>query len=198
MKVAFSTWKKRVSPVFDVSGEICLVDIEPGGKTKKTCKTLPHGQDRCLWLAREGVDVLVCGAISNHLQTRLEWMNIQVFPFIAGDISLVIKAWTENSFKAERFAMPGCCCRFGGSFKDNKEVKDMRGRNQGQGGRGGKGQGAGQGRNPRSGDVQGTGFSGSAGVCTCPKCGHQAPHERGVPCMNMKCPQCGEIMRGRV
>ncbi len=197
MKVAFSTWKKRVSPVFDVSGEICLLDIEPGGKINKVYKTLPRGLDRCIWLAREDVDVLVCGAISNHLQTRLEWMKIRVFPFITGDIEQVIKAWTGDSFKIENFAMPGCCCRFGNSVKNNKEVTDMRGRNQGQGG-GGKGQGAGQCRNPRAGGVQGARFSGSAGVCTCPKCGHQSPHERGVPCMNMKCPQCGEIMRGRV
>ncbi len=208
MRIAFSTWKKRISPVFDVSGEICLVEMQSGEKIREDSMTLPQGQDRCLWLAREGVDVLVCGAISNQLQNRLEWMNIRVFPFIAGDLSQVVKAWLENSFRVESFAMPGCCCRFQDKFKETKEVTDMRNRNQGQAcprGRGpGKGTGPGMGQGRSQGAGAGTetgsrsaGASGSAGVCSCPKCGHQSAHERGVPCMNMKCPQCGEVMRGR-
>jgi predicted Fe-Mo cluster-binding NifX family protein len=201
MRIAFSTWKKRISPVFDVSGEVCLVDIEAGKKIREACISLPKGQDRCLWLTRQGVDVLVCGAISNHLQTRLEWMKIHVYPFVTGDTSNIVKAWVENSFKVETFAMPGCCCRFGGSFKEDKEVTDMKGRNQGQAcprGRG-QGQGMGQGRTPGAGaGAQGAGVSGTVNVCKCPKCGHEAPHERGVPCLNMKCPECGEVMRGRV
>jgi len=201
MKVAFSTWKKRISPVFDVSGEICLFEIESGRIIKEGCETLPRDLDRCHWLARENIDVLVCGAISNQLRSRLEWMKILVYPFVAGDISKIVKAWVENSFRIETFAMPGCCCRFGGSSKEGKEVADMKGRNQGQTCPRGKEQGQGMGRrgNPGPGTgPQGTGVSGSAGICKCPKCGHEAPHKRGTPCMSMKCPGCGEIMRGRL
>ncbi len=201
MRIAFSTWKKRISPVFDVSGEIRLVDIEVGKKIREACSSLPKGLDRCLWLTRHGVDILVCGAISNHLQTRLEYMKIHVYPFVAGDTSKIVKACIENSFNIENFAMPGCCCRFGGPLKEVKEVTDMKGRNQGQAcprGRGqGQGMSQGMGQGAGSGN-RGGGVSGSPGICRCPKCGHEASHKRGVPCVNMKCPGCGEIMRGRV
>jgi endogenous inhibitor of DNA gyrase (YacG/DUF329 family) len=28
----------------------------------------------------------------------------------------------------------------------------------------------------------------------CPQCGHRVPHERGVPCTERQCPECGANM----
>ena len=35
---------------------------------------------------------------------------------------------------------------------------------------------------------------GPGGECVCPKCGYKAPHQRGVPCYQQKCPKCGSMM----
>lgn len=35
---------------------------------------------------------------------------------------------------------------------------------------------------------------GQPGECVCPQCGTKAPHERGMPCLQHKCPQCGAPM----
>jgi endogenous inhibitor of DNA gyrase (YacG/DUF329 family) len=39
----------------------------------------------------------------------------------------------------------------------------------------------------------GTG-AGPGGECVCPNCGKKVPHERGVPCYEAKCPDCGTAM----
>jgi len=58
---------------------------------------------------------------------------------------------------------------------------------QGPGGGRGMGQGAGRGR------MGGFG-AGAGGECVCPQCGKILPHERGVPCMQVNCPDCGVPM----
>ena len=64
-------------------------------------------------------------------------------------------------------------------------------RSQGPGG----GAGGGQSRGPGRGRGRGGGFGGGpGGFCVCPACGHKAPHQQGMPCFEMKCPQCGAVM----
>ncbi len=35
---------------------------------------------------------------------------------------------------------------------------------------------------------------GPGGNCVCPNCGEKAPHARGIPCYEQKCPKCGSPM----
>ena len=35
---------------------------------------------------------------------------------------------------------------------------------------------------------------GKGGECICPKCNTTVKHERGVPCHDSKCPECGSKM----
>ena len=54
----------------------------------------------------------------------------------------------------------------------------------------GQGLGRGGGRGRQSG-----GFGlGPDGECVCPQCGEKTPHQRGVPCYELRCPRCGQFM----
>ncbi len=39
----------------------------------------------------------------------------------------------------------------------------------------------------------GGGF-GAGGFCVCAHCGKKVPHERGIKCTTLKCPDCGHTM----
>jgi len=45
------------------------------------------------------------------------------------------------------------------------------------------------------GDKKGVDFG--SGQCICPRCGYKTKHvDRGVPCIQSKCPKCGSAMMG--
>ena len=58
---------------------------------------------------------------------------------------------------------------------------------------GGTGRGEGKGRARGRGRMGGV-AAGPGGDCVCPSCGHKTPHQRGVPCVQAKCPECGTNM----
>ena len=66
---------------------------------------------------------------------------------------------------------------------------------RGMGMRMGMGQGRGQGRATGAGRGRMGGFgAGPGGNCLCPNCGKAIPHQRGVPCNQIQCPDCNTPM----
>ena len=70
-------------------------------------------------------------------------------------------------------------------------------RNSGSGSGMGRGMSPGQGKGLGRGMGQGRnkgGSFGTGGYCVCAKCGAKVPHEQGVKCTTLKCPECGHTM----
>jgi peptide subunit release factor 1 (eRF1) len=39
---------------------------------------------------------------------------------------------------------------------------------------------------------------GGVDYCTCPKCGYKEKHQKGLPCVQIKCPKCGTALLGEI
>ena len=111
MKIAIAHWQDRVSPVFDVSDRLCLIDIEGQREVSRESAVLkihdPFG--RAKEVAGLGTNVLICGAISHVLERALLVAGVQVMGFLCGDLDAVIPAFLQGRLNDDRFFMPGFC-----------------------------------------------------------------------------------------
>ena len=109
MKAAFSVWKDRIAPVFDVARQIHVVHTEAGRITGEEDENLPNDDpaQKSLRLAELGVSTLICGAISRQLHSAIAAYGIHVIPFVAGDVREVIGAHLAGRLDRNEYAMPG-------------------------------------------------------------------------------------------
>lgn len=137
MTIAFAVWEDRISPVFDTAGRLLLADVDAGRLANRRFEPMESAwpAEKAARLKALGVEVLVCGAISQPLAAMIAAESIRLVPFVAGDVEQVIAAYLRGDLVRPAFAMPGCGRRCRGRFG--------RGRGGGGGGRGG---GRGRGR----------------------------------------------------
>jgi len=109
VKIAIAKWEDRISPVFDVSESLLLIDIDRKSRKEHRTVTLIHRHplQRAREVADLGVDVLICGAISHALERSLIGAGIEVNGFICGNIDLVTEAYLDGRLAQDRFQMPG-------------------------------------------------------------------------------------------
>ena len=120
--IAFAIWRERISPVFDSSKVVLILDIENGLEISRRSVTLEtHSPlSRARELADFGVQVLICGAISLPFSKTIESIGINIFPFVAGDINPVIRSFLEGTIQNSDFLMPGCRRKNRGRFRGGR------------------------------------------------------------------------------
>lgn len=113
MLIAVPNCQGRVSPVFDVAARLVLVRLKGQAELERKDVVLfekqPDGIVRSL--SELGIQVLICGAISQGLQLALEQVGIRVVPRICGELGSVITAFRGGTLQQPKFVMPGCCGR---------------------------------------------------------------------------------------
>jgi predicted Fe-Mo cluster-binding NifX family protein len=111
MKIAIPIWQSRISPVFDVAGQLLLVDWADGREVARTVRLIDETSpdERLKKLAELGVETLICAGISQSLEIALAECSICVIAGICGDVEEVLAAFQTGRLDEERFSMPGCC-----------------------------------------------------------------------------------------
>ncbi|HHS12756.1 MAG TPA: hypothetical protein ENN03_03180 [bacterium] len=107
--VAVAVWNHRISPVFDSSTAVWVVnadDPQHGGKTVRLRSVSPL--ERARELQNLKVHVLLCGAVSMDYARFIEMHGIRIIPFLAGGAEEVLEAYLNRRLSQEAFYMPGC------------------------------------------------------------------------------------------
>ncbi len=110
MRVAIPFWQDRVSPVFDEASRILLGDISGNKEKERKEEYLPtqNPLERARLLPMLGVDLLVCGMISQIQQAAISAAGIRIIPCICGSTTEVIAALLQNRIECSELRMPGC------------------------------------------------------------------------------------------
>jgi predicted Fe-Mo cluster-binding NifX family protein len=106
MKIAIPIYENRISPRFDFSPEILIVEVERGevvGKEKLSTANLNLFQ-RLEQVTANGVDKLICGGIDPFCRGQLGSRGIDVVQDVIGDARIVIDLLMKGRLR------PGFCC----------------------------------------------------------------------------------------
>jgi predicted Fe-Mo cluster-binding NifX family protein len=198
--IAIPVMRARVAPVLNWCSRILIFpeDSGAGGGQELQLPDLSP-LERLKVLRQNGVNTLICGALSPELQYGARQHGLRVISGVAGEIDEVLRAYRENRLGEPEFWLPGC--RGPGRYRRGCWKTDGLSRTEETGGKmaipgglGGRGQGGRQGWGQAGGSPGGGQRAGAQDLCRCPACGASIPHERGIPCFQMSCPQCGKPM----
>jgi predicted Fe-Mo cluster-binding NifX family protein len=198
--IAIPVLRGRVAPVLNWCSRIMIFPASPDGGSAQELVAPDLGpSERLQLLTARGVQIVICGALSPDLQGYAALLGMTIIPGVAGEIAEVLEAYRQNRLDQPEFWLPGCrgprryrqgfgneTCpvRFSSNYEGAVIRPGGRGAGGGQGG-GGRWRSGGSGSGARTGVMA---------FCVCPACGTKAPHERGIPCTQVRCPQCGQPM----
>ena len=108
--IAIPHFQGRVSPVFDVASRLTVVRVKGRLELERREVTLFEAQpDRITRsLVELGVDVLICGAISQMLKRMLHRAGVRVVAQVCGEVEAVLQAFLSRTLDAPEFGLPGC------------------------------------------------------------------------------------------
>ncbi len=112
MRVAVTVWENRISPVFDSANMLMIAQVEENEVIERSYEQM---NTQCVdqvarALCEKNVNQIICGAVSEESAFVLEKHGIELIPFLAGEIELVLDRYIKGK-PLETFVMPGCFCR---------------------------------------------------------------------------------------
>lgn len=110
MLIAIPHFQGRVSPVFDVASRLTVVRVKGRVETERRGVTLFEAQPDAITrsVVELGVEVLICGAISQTLERMLHHAGVRVVAQVCGEVEAVLQAFLRRTLDAPEFGLPGC------------------------------------------------------------------------------------------
>lgn len=116
----------------DSAGQLMVADFDNGHIVSENTVAIPqlHAVQKARFICNLGVNILICGAISQELETMLASSGVEVNPFFRGTIEEIIAAFCNGNLKEERYYLPGC--RNGGRGRGRGRCQGRRGMRRGR------------------------------------------------------------------
>ncbi len=189
--LAIPVFRARVAPVLDWCSKIIIFPEEgPDTASSRQIDVIRENIYQLIRTLREqGIETLICGALSPEMLNYGESIDLRIIHGIAGEIEEVLRAYREGRLDQPQYWLPGCRGRR--RYKGGARCTG-RGKNAIAGGGESAGPGTGPARYSSGGGDKGAG--GPGGFCVCPKCGSKVEHKRGIPCSQVRCPECSISM----
>ena len=110
MNIAVTIWGNRVSPVFDAARTLLVIRMKNKKILSKEYVSLPtHSQDRWAeFFKTTGIDIVICGAISQESVELLAALEIKLISFITGNALDIIETFAQGKILGKKHMMPGC------------------------------------------------------------------------------------------
>lgn len=109
MKIAVPAFGDNVATTFDFVDEIVVFNYVNGSVTDTQRFVL--GETfmplRASKLKKLGINVLICGAISNSAEIMLQHHGIEVITGITGDIAVVVNEIVNGNIDQPQYRLPG-------------------------------------------------------------------------------------------
>ena len=110
MKIAITVWNGRISPLFDSASNVCIYERSGEADFSKQHISFADqsAEAKADILLQNGIDLLICGAVSCDAERILSKKGIAVYAYLSGEADEIIRMIKTNSPLYEKFAMPGC------------------------------------------------------------------------------------------
>ena len=125
MRIAITIWEDKISPVLDTASKLLIIDKDAQNESSRFEANLIE-QDmsqRCSFIRRLDIDVLICGAVSRQLSGMLKASGIKIISGISGPAEDVIEAYLNGVLLRSGFFMPGSNSSHLGNKTNNRISK---------------------------------------------------------------------------
>jgi predicted Fe-Mo cluster-binding NifX family protein len=106
MRIAIPVWNDHVSPIFDVSRQIRIYDVDNGSVRQTSVADMPAGH-RAGALREHGIDLLICAAVSSQLEPLIWVSGIDVVSDVCGPADAIARAFAAGDTTLGRYRSPG-------------------------------------------------------------------------------------------
>jgi predicted Fe-Mo cluster-binding NifX family protein len=106
MKIAIPIFGKRISPRFDFSPEMWIIEVEKGEVVREEKLSIGNLNipQRLEQIASNRVDRVICGGIDGFSRNELGCRGIDVVQDVIGDAEIVFDLFMRGRLR------PGLCC----------------------------------------------------------------------------------------